>query len=518
MPVPVSLSTAGRRSSSSSSSLTRPGGERRVSGSSVSTAASAGASGMNMVADGLRGDENGRRLSGSGSANGMINPQSGLGKMGARPYGRSVSARELSVGVAGEPGLRVRSGSGSAGSGSGSASGSGSGAARIGENIVRPRSVSGDGSLGQAYVPPLSRAVQVGPGLAGAYQYGPGIPQGYAPAGYAQVTSDGMLVQPLQPQPRHLAAQGYVLYPADGGSGLASSSSASTARSGYWVEQANGQHYYHPAGPQDEVNSANPGHHQMVEYGYPAQGVSYTSSNTVFAQPQAVHYYHPAAGYPNTAPAPMVDNRGFVIPDRSHSVSRTSSRSTGGVRYRQSEGEGRALTEEGDDAVSVQSSNSAAFTARILAGMGGVAAAATSGERERRDSMGDRLTVPKPEKGRKSKNKDKKKREDDEEAEAQQKGTSRKPVSAASSAATGLSGSAADGDSDGGSRPTAWRPDLRPGDTVTDPNYPTAHGCPYCDKVYTGQHARSICRRHQMSKHGIELEVQVKKSRWDNSE
>jgi hypothetical protein len=59
---------------------------------------------------------------------------------------------------------------------------------------------------------------------------------------------------------------------------------------------------------------------------------------------------------------------------------------------------------------------------------------------------------------------------------------------------------------------------LRPGDTITFPDKPDVHGCPYCNKVYTGQHARSICRRHQMSKHGIELEVQVKKSRWDNSE
>jgi hypothetical protein len=66
--------------------------------------------------------------------------------------------------------------------------------------------------------------------------------------------------------------------------------------------------------------------------------------------------------------------------------------------------------------------------------------------------------------------------------------------------------------------PPPLHPDLRPGDTVTDPARPNAHGCPYCDKVYTGQHARSICRRHQMSKHGIELEVQVKKSRWDNSQ
>ena len=65
--------------------------------------------------------------------------------------------------------------------------------------------------------------------------------------------------------------------------------------------------------------------------------------------------------------------------------------------------------------------------------------------------------------------------------------------------------------------PSAY-PHLRPGDTVTDPNTPHIHGCPYCNKVYRGQHARSICRRHQMSKHGIELEVQVKKSRWDNSE
>lgn len=58
---------------------------------------------------------------------------------------------------------------------------------------------------------------------------------------------------------------------------------------------------------------------------------------------------------------------------------------------------------------------------------------------------------------------------------------------------------------------------LRPGDTITFPDNPNLHGCPYCDKVYEGQHARSICRRHQMSKHGIELEVQVKKSRWDNN-
>ena len=517
MPVPISTSLGtGRRSSSSSSSLTRPEGGRRLSGSSLSTAGSVGVSGTTVIGDGMRGDESGRRLSGSGSVNGMVLPNPGLGKMGARPYGRSVSARELSVGASGEPGLRVRSGSGSAGSGSGSASGSGSGPARMGESIVRPRSVSGDGSLGQAYVPPLSRMVQVGAGTAGTYPYGAGIPQGYAPAGYAQVTSDGMLVQPLQPQPRHLAAQGYVLYPANGGSG--SSSSSTQARSGYWVEPANGQHYYHPVGPADEAIPAHPGHHQMVEYGYPAQGVSYTSSNTVYAQPQAVHYYHPAAGYPNTAPSSMVDNRGFVIPDRSHSVSRTSSRSTGAVRYRRSEGEGRALTEEGDDAASVQSSNSAAFTARILAGMGGTTAVPAGGERERRDSMGDRLTVPKQENGRKSKSKDKKKRDDHDDQAERKKGSSRKPVSATSSAATGLSGSAADGDSDGESRPTAWRPDLRPGDTVTDPNYPTAHGCPYCDKVYTGQHARSICRRHQMSKHGIELEVQVKKSRWDNSE
>ncbi|KAJ9092747.1 hypothetical protein QFC19_008599 [Naganishia cerealis] len=64
--------------------------------------------------------------------------------------------------------------------------------------------------------------------------------------------------------------------------------------------------------------------------------------------------------------------------------------------------------------------------------------------------------------------------------------------------------------------PSAY-PHLRPGDTVTDPNTPHIHGCPYCNKVYRGQHARSICRRHQMSKHGIELEVQVKKSRWDNN-
>lgn len=67
------------------------------------------------------------------------------------------------------------------------------------------------------------------------------------------------------------------------------------------------------------------------------------------------------------------------------------------------------------------------------------------------------------------------------------------------------------------SRPPPLHPELRPGDTVTDPSRPNTHGCPYCDKIYHGQHARSICRRHQMSKHGIELEVQVKKSRWDNS-
>lgn len=65
--------------------------------------------------------------------------------------------------------------------------------------------------------------------------------------------------------------------------------------------------------------------------------------------------------------------------------------------------------------------------------------------------------------------------------------------------------------------PPPAHPHLRPGDTITDAATPHIHGCPYCDKVYVGQHARSICRRHQMSKHGIELDVQVKKSRWDNS-
>ena len=276
--------------------------------------------------------------------------------------------------------------------------------------------------------------------------------------------------------------------------------SASASGAQYWID------------PRQGYNE----HQGTPEYGYPgghppAQSVGYPHVQShPPLQSQAVQYYQ--VGYP--APPQQhvqVDSRGFIVPDRSHSVSRTSSRSTGHARPRRSEGDAADFE---DDAMSIHShsSNSAAFTARILAGMGTTGAATGTSERKR--EMGDTLRVPGDDKARqvKSKNKDKKGKE---EGGSGKKDKGKKPVSTVSSTANK---DTQDRDSDGGSsRPTAWRPDLRPGDTVTDPNYPTAHGCPYCDKVYTGQHARSICRRHQMSKHGIELEVQVKKSRWDNS-
>lgn len=40
--------------------------------------------------------------------------------------------------------------------------------------------------------------------------------------------------------------------------------------------------------------------------------------------------------------------------------------------------------------------------------------------------------------------------------------------------------------------------------------------CPYCEKKYTGKHARSIWRRHLQDKHEIPLALQPRKTRWDN--
>ncbi|PWN87652.1 hypothetical protein FA10DRAFT_303769 [Acaromyces ingoldii] len=39
--------------------------------------------------------------------------------------------------------------------------------------------------------------------------------------------------------------------------------------------------------------------------------------------------------------------------------------------------------------------------------------------------------------------------------------------------------------------------------------------CPYCEKRYTGKHARSIWRRHLQDKHAIPLSQQPRRTRWD---
>lgn len=39
--------------------------------------------------------------------------------------------------------------------------------------------------------------------------------------------------------------------------------------------------------------------------------------------------------------------------------------------------------------------------------------------------------------------------------------------------------------------------------------------CPYCDKQYSGKHARSIWRRHLQDKHAIPLSQQPRRTRWD---
>lgn len=39
--------------------------------------------------------------------------------------------------------------------------------------------------------------------------------------------------------------------------------------------------------------------------------------------------------------------------------------------------------------------------------------------------------------------------------------------------------------------------------------------CPYCEKRYTGKHARSIWRRHLQDKHNIPLSQQPRRTRWD---
>lgn len=53
----------------------------------------------------------------------------------------------------------------------------------------------------------------------------------------------------------------------------------------------------------------------------------------------------------------------------------------------------------------------------------------------------------------------------------------------------------------------------------TDPETGEAiYPCPFCDKQYGGKHARSIWRRHLSNKHDIPLNVQPRRTRWDNGE
>ena len=42
--------------------------------------------------------------------------------------------------------------------------------------------------------------------------------------------------------------------------------------------------------------------------------------------------------------------------------------------------------------------------------------------------------------------------------------------------------------------------------------------CPFCKKEYGGKHGRSIWRRHLSNKHEIPLNVQPRRTRWDNGE
>jgi hypothetical protein len=404
-----------------------------------------------------------------------------------------------------------RSGSGQVSiSRAGSASGSTSGG-------TRSRSVSQEGSsLGQAYVaPPQPQYMNSGPSSMQsnsnsnsiAAKQGHIMGQTYSVPIHAPQTADRvhgqeMVMQPLQPQPVR-APKGYMVYPsAEQQPQHYQQQVSSGSRPQYWIDPATGKYYEDP-GVQEYGYAIGPPVVYSTGYPHP-QPISH---------PQAVQYYQP--GYPVQQHYAQVDSRGFVIPDRSLSVSRTSSLSAGpgSERYRRSEGgEGGEAAEDDTGSVHSHSSNSAAFTARILAGMGTTGGSGSgSGSGAKRGEMGDTLKVPGASEGKKGKNKEKKVKE---AGTSTKKG--KKPVSANTSSTRDDD---QDKESDGGTAvPPAWRPDLRPGDTVTDPKYPEAHGCPYCDKVYRGQHARSICRRHQMSKHGIELEVQVKKSRWDNSE
>lgn len=408
---------------------------------------------------------------------------------------------------------------------------------------MRSRSGSQEGSsLGQAYVPGnAGPRTQSSSTMSGRPQQ-----QTYAHPVYMVPRGQEVFVQPLQPQPRVLqSGDGYVLYPPVA-PGQDEARSRSVSGDGPSEQQQQGQSQQQrqqhgrqitrPASGTGSVSGSGSavkyyiehgqGYYEdrtIPEYGYavgPAPGYPAGYPHHPHPQPgHAVQYYQPSAGYPVSQQYAQVDSRGFVIPDRSLSVSRASSRSAGQsaghAQYRRSEEEG---AEEGDDTASVHSlsSNSAAFHARILAGMGttGTANGGTE-KKEKRGEMGDTLKVPGAQGKSKGKDKEKKGQEQGGSSGTTQKGKGKKRVSAGSSTGTKDAG-----DKDSGaesSRLTAWSDDLRPGDTVTNPDYPTAHGCPYCEKVYTGQHARSICRRHQMSKHGIELEVQVKKSRWDNS-
>lgn len=54
---------------------------------------------------------------------------------------------------------------------------------------------------------------------------------------------------------------------------------------------------------------------------------------------------------------------------------------------------------------------------------------------------------------------------------------------------------------------------------ITDPiTNKLTFPCPYCDKKYSGKHARSIWRRHLQDKHEIPLALQPRKTRWDNGQ
>ena len=50
------------------------------------------------------------------------------------------------------------------------------------------------------------------------------------------------------------------------------------------------------------------------------------------------------------------------------------------------------------------------------------------------------------------------------------------------------------------------------------PNPNEQYTCRCCRKTYTGKNARSVARRHLQDKHGVPLQLQERRSRWDKSE